>query len=191
MRVIFGGNSDIGQAINGEHLSRLEADVKNFTNIHTILYRKEPDEIVVCAGVIHPASIKDSDIADWKDEIDVNLVGAYRIANAVIKIGLKPKMVFIGSTSGLRGRAGWSGYCASKAGLISLVQSLAEEGYNAWVVNPSRTETKMRKALFPNEDKSTLMRPSDVARVVEDCFKGKYKSGSSITVRKNKIEVME
>ena len=189
MRIIFGGNSDIGKAIKGIHISREECDVTSYNQVFKIYQKYKPTEVVNCAGFICPASLSTSQYWDWIKEISVNLIGSYLIA----KIGtmFSKKFVFIGSTSGLKGRANWSGYCASKAGLISLVQSMGEEGYDAYCVNPSRTATKMRTNLFPNEDKSTLMQSSDVAIVVEDCFKGKYKSGSSIIVRKNKIEVKE
>jgi len=183
MRIIFGGNSDIGKAINGVHISREECDVEYYNNIFKTILKYKPDEIVNCAGVICPASIDKSQIWDWEQEIKINLLSAYYIA----KIGTiyKAKIVYIGSTSGLSGRGNWSGYCASKAGLISLVQSMAEEGYSVWCVNPSRTDTKMRNNLFPNEDKSTLLKPSNIAYVVEKCFQGDYLSGSIITVLKN------
>jgi 3-oxoacyl-[acyl-carrier protein] reductase len=146
-------------------------------------YMKDrPDEVVSCAGVIIP-----NNDYGFLQEINVNLVGSFNIARAIDK---DTKCVFIGSTSGLHGRAGWSGYCASKAGVISLVQSLAEEGYQVWCVSPGRVKTKMRKSLFPDEDQSTLLEPLEVAQVVEDCFAGKYPTGSNIIVRKGEeIEV--
>jgi len=190
MRVIFGGNSDIGKAIEGEHISRKDCDVTKFNDVLHIIQTYRPNEIVDCAGVIYPSSIYSSDVLSWEHELKVNLIGSYYIAK-LGTLNINAKIVFIGSTSGLRGRGDWSGYCASKAGLISLVQSMAEEGYNAWVVNPSRTATKMRKKLFPDEDQNTLLQPSDIAKVVQGCFDGVYKSGSSITVKKDKIIVEE
>ncbi|MCK9463338.1 MAG: SDR family oxidoreductase [Proteobacteria bacterium] len=173
MRIIFGGNSDIGQAIEGFHVSRGMCDVSDLSQVKGFT----GDEIVNCAGVIN---------GDYEEEIRVNLIGSFNIAKLLTN---GTKCVFIGSTSGLRGRAGWSGYCASKAGVISLVQSLAEEGYQVWCVSPGRTRTKMRKDLFPDEDQNTLMEPSEVAKVVEDCFLGKYPTGANIIVRKDSIEV--
>jgi len=189
MRIILGGNSDIGKAIMGKKIGRYECNVTNYDSVYSCLLAKQATEVVNCAGVIHPSKIKDSNITDWEQENKVNLLASFYIAKACTELDIK--MVFLGSTSGLRGKAGWSGYCASKAGLISLVQSLAGEGFNAWCVNPSRTASKMRKKLFPNEDQSTLLQPSEVMRVVEDCFEGKYKSGSSITIYKSEIKVQE
>lgn len=177
MRIIFGGNSDIGKAIDGLHLSRVDYDVESLEKVQFAFLDYNPTEVVNCAGVID---------GDYHHEIRVNLIGSFNIAKLLTK---ETKCVFIGSTSGLRGRAGWSGYCASKAGVISLVQSLAEEGYQVWCVSPGRTRTKMRKDLFPDEDQKTLMEPSEVAKVVEGCFLGKYPTGANIIVRKDSIEV--
>jgi len=187
MRIILGGNSDIGKAIMGVKIKRQDCDVSKYSEVCNIIKEKKPSEIVNCAGIITPAPVKYSNIDTWENEIKINLIGSYYIAKAGIEVGAK--IVFIGSTAGLKGKAGWSGYCASKAGLISLTQSLANEGYDVWCVNPSRTNTKMRNKLFPNEDKNTLLSPFEIMRVVEDCFDGKYKSGSIITVLKNEIKV--
>ena len=174
MRIIYGGGSDIGKAITGRKLSSKECDVTCYSDVEKFL---PADEVVNCAGVILP-----DDKFGFEKEIIVNLIGSFNIARAIDK---NTKVVFIGSTSGLHGRAGWSGYCASKAGVISLVQSLALEGYQAWCISPGRVKTKMRKELFPNEDQETLLDPSDVASVVEDCFAGKYKPGVNIVIRRN------
>jgi len=188
MRIVLGGNSDIAKAIMGKKIGRKECDVTSYKAVYDCLASTNASEVVNCAGVIYPSSIKNSNKYEWENEIKVNLISSYYIAKACCDLNIK--MVFIGSTSGLRGRAGWSGYCASKAGLISLTQAVAEEGFDAWCVNPSRTASKMRKKLFPNEDSNSLLQPSDVMKVVEDCFNGKYKSGSNITIYKthNRIE---
>jgi len=187
MRIIFGGNSDIAKAINGVHLTREECDVSKYNDVAKMFIKYAPDEIVNCAGVIYPSLMSNSQYWDWEKEIQTNLIGAYYIAR--YSVIYNTKMVFIGSTSGLKGRGKWSGYSASKAGLISLVQSLGDEEYNAWCLNISRTDTKMRKQLFPGEDKNTLMTPAYIASVVEDCFDNKYPTGSSILVTKDFLEV--
>ena len=189
MRIIFGGNSDIGKALDGVHISRKECNVSSYNEVFKVLKKYEPTEIVNCAGVIYPSSIDSSQIWEWEEEIRTNLIGSYYIGKLGVIYGAK--IVFIGSTSGLRGKGNWSGYCASKAGLISLTQSMAGEGYNVWCVNPSRTDTKMRNNLFPNEDKNTLLKQSDIENVIVECFQGKYKSGSNITVLKDEIKVRE
>jgi NAD(P)-dependent dehydrogenase (short-subunit alcohol dehydrogenase family) len=180
MRVIFGGDSDIGKKIEGEHISRRDCDITKERDIFAILDLYKPTEIVNCAGILS---------GDYNQEIAINLIGSFNIADFLYN---DTKAVFIGSTSGLHGRKGWSGYCASKAGVISMVQSLALDGYQVWCVSPGRVKTKMRKKSFPNEDQKTLLRPIDVAKVVEDCFSGKYKPGSNIIVRRGReIEVQD
>lgn len=179
-RIILGGSSDISKEIRGKHISKEDCDVTNFYDVGDSITEYCPKEIVVCSGYIHPQPL-DNASGEWAEELNVNLYGAFNVA---INGGKKAKIVFIGSTSGLHGRAGWAGYCASKAGVISLVQSLAAEGHEAWCVSPGRVNTKMRRSLFPDEDPKTLLDPKEVAAVVEDCFKGKYKSGANIIIRR-------
>ena len=108
MRIVLGGNSDIAKAIMGKKVGREECDVTNYGDVLNYLTEHRATEVVNCAGVIHPASLSKSNINNWEHEIKVNLLASYYIAKACCLLNIK--MVFIGSTSGLRGRAGWSGY---------------------------------------------------------------------------------
>ena len=58
----------------------------------------------------------------------------------------------------------------------------AEDGKRCVCVSPGRTETKMRKFLYPNEDSATLMKPDDFAQIVLYAAQGKYPNGANIDV---------
>lgn len=184
--VITGGEGDIAKAIAKKIKGKVYLPSKEELNV--ILLQKvknyfaeiKPDILINCAGFISPGLIKNSDVLKWEKHIAVNLIGAYYCARAVLNNNTKIIIINIASSAGLKGRAGWSAYCASKAGLISLTQSLADEGVNAYCISPKRTATKMRKALFPKEDQKKLDKPEDVANVVADILAGKHKKGGNV-----------
>jgi len=120
-------------------------------------FRKEkPDVLINNAGYIKPELIKESNIDDWIKHVNINLNGTYLCSRESIKRGCKI-IINIGSSAGTKGKALWSAYCASKRAVVSLTESLVEEGIKCVCISPGRTKTKMRKQLYPNEDQSTLM----------------------------------
>ena len=113
------------------------------------------DALVNNAGVIEPIGMMaDTDPAVWARSIETNLVGAYYAIRAVL-----PGMVAAGGgtivnvSSGAGGRplAGWSAYCAGKAGLHMLTRSVALEygnkGIRVFGFQPGTTDTDMHVAI--------------------------------------------
>ena len=89
------------------------------------------DIVIGAAGVsIDNKNVEDSDVADWRGTVEVNLVGSFVTAKAAIP-ALKARgggtMIFVGSGMGHRGAPTRSAYAASKAGLAMLVRVLAQE----------------------------------------------------------------
>jgi NAD(P)-dependent dehydrogenase (short-subunit alcohol dehydrogenase family) len=143
----------------------------------------KPDVVVNCAGVSYVGTVKEQESFLWLKQIMVNLVGSYHVAKACVDNNV-PKLILIGSVAGKYGKAEHSAYSASKSGVISLVQSLGMEGYEAYCISPGRVNTKMRKKDYPGEDKRTRLTTKNIADVVFDCINGRYESGDNIIVRK-------
>jgi 3-oxoacyl-[acyl-carrier protein] reductase len=84
--------------------------------------------------------------------------------------GRPTKIVNIASTAGITARPGWVAYASSKAAVVSLSQTLAEElagsGIKIYTISPGRTATELRRKLAPEEDPSTIMQPDAVADVI-------------------------
>jgi NAD(P)-dependent dehydrogenase (short-subunit alcohol dehydrogenase family) len=90
----------------------------------------------------------------FRDVVDTNLTGAYRVARRAAKGMLRlrrGRLVFVSSVVGLSGSAGQANYAASKAGLVGLARSLARElasrSITANVVAPGPVDTDMMRAL--------------------------------------------
>lgn len=86
------------------------------------------DILVNNAGVIGPIGrIADVEVADWAGNIAVNLVGAYAVVRAAVRM-MVPRgggvIVNLSSGAARRPLEGWSAYCAGKAGLAMLTRSV-------------------------------------------------------------------
>ena len=67
---------------------------------------------------------------EWQAVIDVNLTAAFRLARACLKGMMKQRwgrIISITSIVGVTGNPGQANYAASKAGLIGMSKSLAQE----------------------------------------------------------------
>ena len=188
MKVLIFGKSDIGEGIKQLYLDTVnipkeECDVRDALQVRNTLEKYKPDVIVNCAGISHVQVVKNSNIDYWKEEIEVNLTGSFIVARESINSGVKT-MIFIASVAGMYGKPEHSGYSASKSGVISFVQSLGFEGYDAYSISPGRVDTKMRENDFPGEDKRTRLSTLQVAEIVKECIDGKYKPGDNVIIRK-------
>lgn len=189
MKVLIFGESDIGLAIRSLYpdtvmVAKSECDVRDIIAIEKILKKTNPQVIVNCAGISHVQRCLDSNVNYWREEVEVNLFGSYLIAREALSQNPKVTMIFIASVAGLYGKAEHSGYSASKAAVISFVQSLGMEGHNAYSISPGRVDTKMREKDFPGEDRRTRLTTLQVAEVVRDCVSGRYRPGDNVIVRK-------
>jgi len=195
--LITGGNGDIAKAItrqleNNEFTvynpPKKQLDVTDIDTIINCIKFFKPDILINCAGYIEPSPIIETSHCRFMKHLEVNLVGAFLCSKYALINNPKCIIINIGSSAGLHGKKDWSAYCASKAGLISLTESLHEEGYRAVCISLSRTNTKMRTRLYGVEDKKTLLSPDEVAEVVLTTitYLDKYSySGKNILVKKD------
>lgn len=115
------------------------------------------DWVVCAAGIVRDhVSWKMTD-DDWNDVLAVNLSGAFHTARAAtpaLRRSPCGRLVFVGSINGTRGKFGQANYAASKAGLVGLARTLAQElardGVTVNVVTPGFIETPMTAALAPD-----------------------------------------
>lgn len=195
--LITGGNGGIAKAIK-ELLEeerytvhapgKLEMDVTNPHSIEKVVSDFVPDILINAAGYVVPQSVKDADLINTKKHIEINLLGLFYCAQIALKYNQNLDIVNIGSAAAVETHSTWSEYCATKAGVVMATKCWAEDGLYSVVISPGRTRTKMRKALFPDEDQSTLLEPSYFARVVMKAVHKEYPTGSHIIVRKTNVQ---
>ena len=103
--------------------------------------------------------------------------------------GRPAKVLNVASTAGITSRPGWVAYAASKAAVVSLSQTLADElagtGIKIYSISPGRTATELRRILAPEEDPSKIMQPGDVAEVIASLMRDEERTldGQNIIVR--------
>lgn len=133
----------------------------------------ELDGVVYLAGVYWPMPAQewDNEKADMMGE--VNFLGASRVVGSVIKDMVAKNaghIVLVGSLSGFRGLPGAIGYCSSKAGMMSLAESIQADlrtsPINVQLINPGFIKTRLTDK---NEfNMPFIMSPEDAAKEVFD-----------------------
>jgi NAD(P)-dependent dehydrogenase (short-subunit alcohol dehydrogenase family) len=194
--LITGGNGDIAQAIRIQleaqgyivySPSHAEMDVTKPESIESAIMNFKPDILINNAGHVMPQSIRSADLERIRRHIDVNVSGTFYCTAIALKHNPNLEIINIGSAASIEVHATWSEYCASKAAIVMATRCWAEDGLYAVCISPARTRTKMRKELFPYEDQSTLLEPSDFAKVVMKAVRKEYESGKHIVVRKENV----
>lgn len=189
--IIFGGgdicDKGIIPVVGGTSIPHSECDVTDSWQIRRVLEEHHPETVIVTAGVSHPANIKDSDISNFLEEIETNLIGSYRLAKHSLEYGVK-NLIFIASVAGLYGKPNHAAYSASKGGVISLVQSLGMEGHNVYAISPGRVDTKMRQKDHPNDTPGSRLEPEQIGHLIKDVLAGKYEPGDNLIIRKIGME---
>lgn len=131
--------------------SYVTVDVSDLASVQAAAAEVGPvDGVVYLAGVYWPMSVTDWDAAKVEEMCDINFTGAARAMGAVVPQMLaqgRGHLVLTGSLSGFRGLPGAIGYGASKAGVMSLAESLHSElrgtGVTVQVVNPGFIRTRL------------------------------------------------
>lgn len=135
-----------GDVTNFEDCKQMiESAIKEFGKI---------DVLVNNAGITKDMLLARMKEEDFKQVIDVNLVGTFNMTKNVISYMMKARngrIINISSVVGIAGNAGQTNYSASKAGIIGFTKSLAKEiaSRNILVnaVAPGFIETNMTDVL--------------------------------------------
>ncbi|MGJ0383860.1 SDR family NAD(P)-dependent oxidoreductase [Paenarthrobacter nicotinovorans] len=105
--------------------------------------------LVLNAGIVRPGSVGELADDDWDDMMRTNLTGPFRLVREALPhlLASQGAIVGVASAAALRATEAIAGYCASKAGLTMLMQSIAVDygprGLRANAVCPGWTRTEM------------------------------------------------
>ncbi len=148
------------------------------------------DILILNASTLGPVPLRlllDTECEDLEQVLQVNLVGAFRLAKVVVgSMALRGGGLVIGisSDAAVHGYAGWGAYGVSKAALDHLVRVFASEmgetGVHFLSIDPGEMNTQMHADAMPDADPATLASPDDVAaRIFEIiCSSDRFENGT-------------
>ncbi len=189
-----------GEAAAARLPGRAQVVVASVTDAHAVHHAVEHavrgfGPVTLCinnAGAAESASFTRSDADLWHRMLDVNLMGAVHVTQAVLPGMLHAqhgRVIMIASTAGLTGYPYVSAYVAAKHAVVGLVRALAREtatrGVTVNAVCPGFTDTDLvaesvsrivattgrtpddaRAALTASNPQGRLVRPEEVADAV-------------------------
>ena len=119
------------------------------------------------------AGITDTDDATWERMMAMNLKSVFLMTRAVLPHMIERnygRIVNIGARPALHGAANMCAYGASKAGVINLTQSVADEmsryNINVNAVIPGTMDTPRNRKGMPRADYSKWVKPEEIAKVI-------------------------
>lgn len=203
----------------GRRMLATKADVRDFGQVKKAVDDGVAElgrlDISISNAAIAPMSFavrsEEEDVETWRAVIDVNLTGAWIAAKAAVPHiqagGRGGSVIFISSSSALKGFAGYAGagggYTAAKAGMLGLVRSmanaLAPESIRVNGIVPTAVNTMMATNQpmtdWINEDPSRakhmanpmpvgMVEPIDTSNAIAYlvCDTGRYVTGVSLPV---------
>jgi len=127
------------------------------------------DGVVHCAGAGLECPVTETTLAQWQHMLTLNLTGAFLVLRACCRaMGDGGAAIAIASTAGERGSARRGAYAAAKAGVISLVQTLAIEqaprGLRINAISPGPIATPLTDAMHSDATRQAFARRTPLAR---------------------------
>ena len=176
---------------NGGTCTVVELDMKDFLGIDRLgieIFKrwKKLDVLISNAailGTLGPIYHQSND--EFLDVINVNLISNHRLIRSfdlLLKNSESPKAFFLTSSVAKKAIPFWGAYAVSKVSLEHMIKIWSEENkqnnLSISLIDPGKTNTKMRKQAMPGEDKSDLQNPNEVAKFIvkkvisDEIFKG-------------------
>lgn len=163
-------------ALGAEHLSTA-VDVASLDSVTAMVAAAEAglggiDVLVHSAGVALLRDVLETDPADWKRVIDINLMGTYHVclgtARHMVAHGIHGCMINVGSAAARRPSRGASAYGAAKAGVVTLTRALAVDlarrNIRVNVISPGPVDTDMARGEHRSETRQMFERMIPMGR---------------------------
>ena len=165
---------------NGGSCTLVELDMNNYNGIDKLgleIFKrwKKLDILISNAailGTLGPLHHQSHD--EFIDVLNVNLISNHRLIRSMeplLKNSDKPIACFLSSSVAIEARPYWGAYAVSKASLQHMVKIWSKENLNnnfsIAIINPGKTNTKMRKLAMPGENEKHLQSPKVIAKKIE------------------------
>lgn len=160
-------------------------DISNFQEVEFSLKKLQNDfgtfDILINnAGIAAFGSFLDMPEKEWMNIVQTNLFGPYYVSKTILPSMIEKKggdIINVSSTAGLKGGATTSAYSVSKAGLISLSESLMFEmrkhNIRVTTLTPSTIASDMsvKELKITDGNPEKVLQPEDFADLVIDILK--------------------
>jgi 3-oxoacyl-[acyl-carrier protein] reductase len=171
--VLSGTRRDALDQLAGELKQRvhvLPADLADKEDADALVPKSEQlmgrlDILVANAGITRDNLLVQLSDEAWNEVVAVNLTASFRLTRAAVKGMMRRRfgrVIGITSVVGVTGNAGQANYAASKAGLIGMFKSLAQEyakrGVTANCIAPGFIATAMTDKLNDKQREAILVR---------------------------------
>ncbi|BAZ80226.1 SDR family oxidoreductase [Sphaerospermopsis kisseleviana CS-549] len=133
------------------------------------------DILVNNAGIGYTANLSDTSLEDWQRVMDLNITSVFQCMMAIVP-GMRQRgkgtIINIASIAAKQAFAGWGAYCVSKAGLLALSQTLAQEervhGIRVTGICPGAVNTEIwdTETVNVNFDRTKMLTPEIVAQTI-------------------------
>jgi NAD(P)-dependent dehydrogenase (short-subunit alcohol dehydrogenase family) len=122
-------------------------------------------------GVLGPLTETSAD--QWLQAMHVNATSTFLFAREAARRMLprgRGRIVNVSSIAARRPAGGMAAYAASKYAALGLTEVMARElrrgGIRVYSLCPGAVDTELRRAAVPDEDRSRIMKPQEVAALV-------------------------
>jgi short-subunit dehydrogenase len=153
-------------SIVGEVQEKMQHIAQDFGNI---------DILVNNAGMAYTADLSETPLSDWQRVIDLNLTSVFECIKGVLprmRVRGTGTIINVVSIAGKQAFPNWGAYCVSKAGLLALSQTLAQEersyGIRVTALCPGSVNTELwdTETVHADFDRSNMLTPEIVAQSI-------------------------
>lgn len=130
------------------------------------------DGLANIAGGFRWQTLADGDLSGWTDLFRMNVLTAATATKAALPYLRQTRgaIIYVASAPAKKAGAGMGPYAASKAGVLRLTESLAEEeksnGVRVNAVLPAVIDTPRNRAEMPKADFSRWVKPEEIAKAI-------------------------
>ncbi len=156
------------------HVHRV-GDLADPESVHALFAAiPSPQVLLHLAGGFAMAPVDETEPAVWDRMLRMNATSLFLVARSAFA-GMKAlgwgRIISVSALPALHhGAANMSAYAASKAAVLNLTQTLAREGgphrITANAILPSIMDTPGNRSAMPDADRTTWIRPAEVAEVL-------------------------
>lgn len=133
------------------------------------------DILVNNAGIAYTATLSQTPLEDWQQVINLNLTSVFQCIMGILP-GMRDRgtgtIINVASIAAKQPFPGWGAYSISKAGIVALSQTLAQEerdrGIRVTAICPGAVNTELwdTETVNVNLDRSKMLTPEIVAQSI-------------------------